>query len=64
MSEYVMYKGDDLLCIGTLEEIAMERGVQKETMHYYTTPAYQRKLAKRKNPRNYITLTRLDDEDE
>lgn len=64
MPEYAMYKGEELLYIGTLEEIAKERGVLKDTIKFYTTPTYQRRITKRKNPRNYIMLTRLDDGDE
>lgn len=56
-----MYKGEDLLHIGTLSEIAKEKGVLKETIRFYTTPTYKRRIARRKNPRNYITVTRLED---
>jgi len=62
MKEYVMYKGEDLLSIGTLDEIAEERGIDRETVRFYTTPAYGRRVAKRKNARNYITVTRMEEE--
>lgn len=61
MVGYVMYKGEDLLHIGTIGEIAKRRGVLKETIYFYTTNAYRNKLAKRKKSRNYITVTRLED---
>lgn len=60
--EYAMYKGDDLLHIGTLDEIARERGVLRDTIYFYTTEAYKRRISRRKKARNYITMTRLDDE--
>jgi len=57
-----MYKGDELLHIGTIEEIAKAHGVTKRTIQFYTSPAYKRRAAK--NPDKYITMTRLDDDDE
>lgn len=46
--EYAVYKGDNLICIGTAKECAVEMGVQPETIKFYTTPTYQKRLAKRK----------------
>jgi len=63
-AEYVMYKGDDLLHIGTLDELAEIRGVKRETIYFYTMPTYHRRIAKRKNARNYITVTKLEEEEE
>ena len=63
-AEYVMYKGDDLLHIGTLDELAEIRGVKRETIYWYSMPTYQRRIAKRKNARNYITVTKLEEEEE
>lgn len=61
--EYALYKGDKLIAIGTIQEIANELGVQYRTIKYYTTNAYKRKLAKRKNPKNYKELILIDDND-
>lgn len=47
MFEYAIYKGDDLIIIGTREECAEELGVKLDTISYYCTPAYRRKLIKR-----------------
>jgi len=59
--EYAVYKGDDLLCIGTDQECADFMGWQhKKTVQYYTSPAYQRKVAKRKNAKNYVSVIKLD----
>lgn len=57
-----MYKGELFVCIGTIKECAQHMGVLPETVKYYTTPAYQRKLAKRKKSRNYLTVTELDED--
>lgn len=60
--EYAVYKGESLICIGTMLECAQHMGVLPETVRYYMTPAYQRKLAKRKKARNYITVTELEED--
>lgn len=63
--DYALYKGDKLISIGTIHEIAKELGVQYATIKYLTTEAYKRKLSKRKNPKNYRVLVPIDeDEDE
>lgn len=59
MAEYALYKGDNLLCIGTIQQIAKHRNVQPETIRFYLTPTYQKRIAKRKNARNYLVLTKL-----
>lgn len=46
--EYAMYKGENLLVIGTESELARELGVKVETIKFYRSHAYQRRLAKRK----------------
>jgi len=63
-ADNAMYKGDDFLCIGTLDELAEFRGVQRETIYWYTMPTYHRRIAKRKNARNYITVEKLEEEEE
>jgi len=62
MTEYAMYKGDEILYIGTLEEIAEKHGVRRETVYYYTTESYQRKIAKRKKAENFIEVFRIEDD--
>lgn len=64
LAEYAIYKGEELLFIGTLTECAEEREVRIETILFYLTPTYQKRVAKRKNPQNALTVTLLDDRDE
>lgn len=61
--EYAMYKGENLLGIGTRDELAKLHGVKKKTIHYYTTQAYRNKVSNRKNAKNYITVEKMEDED-
>lgn len=46
--EIILYKGDEIVDIGTVAEIAERRGVQKMTIRYYLTPAGHRRADKRK----------------
>ncbi|WP_133017038.1 hypothetical protein [Clostridium cuniculi] len=62
--EYALYKGETLLSIGTIEEIAKDIGTTAKNVKYYTTNAYKRKLAKRKRGSNHRILVELEDEEE
>ena len=62
MTEYAMYKGDEILYIGTLEEIAEKHGVKKQTIYHYTTDAYKKKIAKRNKAENFIEVFRIEDD--
>lgn len=50
MKEYAVYKGDELLAMGTAEECAEVLKVKPEYIRWLTTPTAKRRLAKRKNP--------------
>lgn len=64
--EYAVYKGENLVCIGTAKECAAEMGVLPETIKFYTTPTYQKRLARRKraSKAGYLTVTKLEDDEE
>lgn len=60
-SEYALYKGDELLIIGTIEEIASRFKVKPATIKFYGSPAYQRRTGKKESGRR--ALVRLDDDE-
>ncbi|MGX5528584.1 hypothetical protein [Bacillus toyonensis] len=62
LKKYVVYKGESLLCIGTIQECADYMGVIPATVLFYTRPAYQRRIASRKNASNYITVTEIEED--
>ncbi|MBG9611697.1 hypothetical protein [Bacillus cereus] len=64
VKEYVVYKGESFVCLGTIQECAQDMSVLPETIRYYTTPAYQRKIAKRKKARKYVTVSVLEEDEE
>lgn len=55
---YALYKGERLLADGTIHEIAEKMGVQVESIRFYKTPTYQRRV-KGENRRVVVCL---DDE--
>ncbi|EAD9159838.1 hypothetical protein AOE70_05890 [Listeria monocytogenes] len=43
VTEYALYKADELLIIGTVEELAEFQKVKRETIVFYATPTYQKR---------------------
>lgn len=41
---YVLYQGDEVIDIGTKEELAKRRNVSPETICHYSTPAYKKRI--------------------
>lgn len=59
--EFAVYRGDDMVAVGTAEECAKELGVSSEYIRWMTTP-YGRKLTNnRQNPSRATTAVKLDD---
>lgn len=54
VKEYALYKGDELLAMGTKCEIAEQLGVSASTIGYYGTPVYARRTSD--NERRLIEL--------
>lgn len=55
MKEYALYKGENLLAIGTVKEIAASLGVAIETVKFYGMPSYKKRI-KGQNARELIEL--------
>lgn len=49
MKAYALYRGEELLAIGTIREIATELKIKEGTVRFYQTPRYKRRLESRKN---------------
>ncbi|PKR86117.1 hypothetical protein [Heyndrickxia camelliae] len=57
--EYAVYKGEEIICIGTALECAKHMGIKVKSFRFYLTPSYQRRIEKRNKPRNYITVVEI-----
>ena len=58
-TEYALYKGDELLSIGTIKELAEGFEVGERTIKFYMTPTYKNRTSEHKGRR----LVKLSDED-
>lgn len=47
--QVAIYKGDTLLCEGTVRQCAKTLNVQIRTIKFYLTPSYMKRLEQRKN---------------
>lgn len=62
MKTYALYKGDTLLHVGTIYQLAEAHGVSMETIQFYRTPAYKRRIEGReRRRRGVIEVIDLDD---
>lgn len=61
--QYAMYKGEELLSMGTSKEICKEMGIKKETFHFYRTKHYKN-IVKNSRLKNRRVIIRIDKEEE
>lgn len=57
--EYALYKGEELLAIGTKKELADKFNVKEKTITYYMTPAHLKRNSK-SHIGNYKVVIVLD----
>ncbi|MCM0599208.1 hypothetical protein [Periweissella fabalis] len=43
MKEYALYKGEELICMGTAEHIAEVTGVKVSSIEWMRTPTYKKR---------------------
>lgn len=41
---YAVYKGEDIICIGSAEECAKALGVKVKTIYFYASSAWKRRV--------------------
>lgn len=62
-ADYAVYKGDEILFVGTISEIAERFNVKKNTARFWTTSANKRRLASRRGGNSQGKLAiRIEDE--
>lgn len=47
--EYCLYKGDEMIFMGTIPEIAKHWGVSEDTIRFYATPRYKKRIEGKNN---------------
>lgn len=58
--EYAVYKGEELLVIGTVEECAEDLNLTKGYIQWLATPSGRKRFESRKKPEKCITAIRID----
>ena len=61
--EYAVYKGEELIVMGTAKECATRLKVEPRTIQFYNSPVYKKRVEARKNPKNFIIAVRLDEDE-
>ena len=56
---YALYKGDEVIAIGTLKELGKLLNVSPRTIFFYSTPTYRKR---NKGGNSYIVI-RIDDKE-
>ena len=51
---FALYKGEDLLIIGSIKEIAEKLGIKEESVKFYATPTYKKRTTE--NARRLVSL--------
>ncbi|MGL4774513.1 MAG: hypothetical protein ACRC2K_13210 [Clostridium sp.] len=63
MREYAFYRGDEFVDIGTYKELSKKLGIKIETLQFYATSTYRKRMEKR-GAINYRIMVPLDDIEE
>lgn len=61
MKVYALYKGEEMLSMGTIFQISEELNTNISTIRYYGTNTYKRRLAKRKKSNNSRILIEVEE---
>lgn len=57
---YAMYRGDELLCTGTVYEIAEKMDISVSTVRFYSMPAYRKRIENRGKFENQRVVIKID----
>ena len=53
---YALYKGEEVIAIGTKKEISIKTGLKEKTLSFYRSPAYQKRSKNNKNRKILIKV--------
>ena len=60
-TQYSVYKGDEFVLMGTLEEVAEKLGVSKSTVRWMSTPAAHKRAEKPGSTKMIVEKVEVDD---
>ena len=64
VKEYAVYKGDELLGVGTAEELAEKFGVRPRTIKNWSCPSFQKRGTGERGGNKIAILLEDDDDDD
>lgn len=64
IEKYALYAGDKFLDEGTADQLAKKFNVKRDTIKFYATPEYKRRLESRKNPTGRAKIVIRIEEDQ
>lgn len=59
LNTYALYKGDELIDVGTSEYIGRRLGIKPENVRFMSYPAYHRRIKNSRCPQYTVNLGRL-----
>ena len=59
--EYVLYKGEEVLGIGTADELSEQLGVRPQTIRSYSSPSHMRRIEESADPESRIVAVKVKD---
>ena len=59
---YAVYKGDDFICLGTARECAVYLDIKLSSFRFLLSPAYLKRIEKRKETQHALIAFKIDDE--
>jgi hypothetical protein len=57
--EYVLYKGEEIVGIGTADELARRLGLRPQTIRSYSSPSHMRRVEESADPESRIVAGRV-----
>jgi hypothetical protein len=60
---YAIYRGDNFVYVGTSRECADFLKVDVKTLRHYASPAYKRRVEKRKKSKAAVEVFRLEEDE-
>ena len=63
IQEYAIYKGEEIICMGTAKEIAKKLNIKPKTVQFLSTPAYLKRVERKRiyNCNNCMIAVKLND---
>lgn len=62
LKEYALYKGDEIIGIGTVKELAKITNVKEKTIRFYLNPSYKKRAMTNKG--NHRVLIKIGEDEE